>query len=240
MLCVAIGVAVFAFWHILLKPASLAASMHRSIQEIRPSEFDHVIGYTRSRVTTVWFFNEGSRSDKDFVDVYNKVAADLGDMVKLAAVGCNARHEAFCQVSDVKETPKIVMFPPGSAPSLPYQGKMDAKALENQISKLIPDKTTTLNTKASINSFLKSDRAMRKAILFSSKKVSPTMFKALSSDEALMQTVKFGFVSETSSDVVKRFKVNQFPTLILVSEDREEYKGETTFAAVKEWLTSRV
>lgn len=64
------------------------------------------------------------------------------------------------------------------------------------------------------------------------------MWKSLSSDEAFKHTVKFGFVSEADTQIVQRFKVKQFPAILALGEEKVEYKGKSTFAAIKFWLTS--
>jgi len=159
--------------------------------------------------------------------------------VRIAAVSvnCNKWDSDFCEKHGVKETPAVVIYPSGSAPPLLYQGKMEAKELANQIAKLIPDTTTQLRSKAAVDRFLGTDRALQKLLLFSNKKTPPTMWKSLSSDEAFKHTMKFGFVSEADTQIVQRFKVKQFPTILALGEEQVKFKGEPTFAAIKLWLT---
>jgi len=216
----------------------LTAAMNPNIMKISPQEFDEAIGNSHSPVTCVWFFNEESKADGAFLDSYNQVAEDLEGMVTLAAVNCNKWNKAFCDEKGIMKSPAVLLYPT-NAPSFLYQGKMEAKPLENEISKLIPDMTIPLHSKAAIDKFLSTDRALRKVILFSSKKASPTILKTLAFDKSLMEVVKFGFASEADLKAVQRFKVKQFPTLLMIGEEKEEYQGEKTFAAIKQWLTAR-
>jgi len=52
--------------------------------------------------------------------------------------------------------------------------------------------------------------------------------------------VKFGFVSQESTDVVQKYKVKKFPAIYMQrgskAEIKEEYKGEMTFIALKDWV----
>jgi len=52
--------------------------------------------------------------------------------------------------------------------------------------------------------------------------------------------VKFGFVSKESSDIVQKYKVKKFPAVYMhrgaKAEIKEEYKGEMTFTALKDWV----
>merc|ERR1719311_1816587 len=54
-----------------------------------------------------------------------------------------------------------------------------------------------------------------KVILFSSKDKPPTILKALSSETVFKRTVKFGFVSQSDKDMVSKFKVKDFPSILL-------------------------
>jgi len=244
MRCVGAAVLVCALITATLYPSPpkqphFTAGMRHHILHLSSLDFDALVGQSRERVTSVWLYKKDSKEDNAFVEVYNNVANVLGDMAMLAAVECNKQSKAFCDEKGDEKNPTLVIFPIGSAPPLPYRGEMDAKAISNHISKVVPDKTIQLHTKAAVDSFLRTDQAMRKVILFSSKRAPPTMLRALSSDGVLQGNVKFGFVSDTNAKVVQRFKVQRFPTIIMLGEEREEYTGEATFPAIKAWITSR-
>merc|ERR1711865_327105 len=54
------------------------------------------------------------------------------------------------------------------------------------------------------------------------------------------RTVKFGFVQESETDIVSKFKVKKFPSFVMQrgskGETKETYKGEMTFAGLQEWI----
>lgn len=54
------------------------------------------------------------------------------------------------------------------------------------------------------------------------------------------RTVKFGFATEEDKDLVQRFKVKKFPTVIMQrgakAEIKETYSGEMKFLALKDWV----
>jgi len=66
------------------------------------------------------------------------------------------------------------------------------------------------------------------------------MFKALSSETVFRRTVKFAFVSESDTELVNRFKVKKFPTIMMQrgakAETKDTYKGELNFLGLKEWI----
>merc|ERR550532_706703 len=116
---------------------------------------------------------------------------------------------------------------------------MESKALSAKLGRFIPDYTVKL-TKESADAFLTTDPTKPKAVLFSSKKTAPMIWKALSSETVFKRTVKFGFVAEEDKDLVQKFKVKTFPTIILQrgakAEIKETYKGEMKFLALKDWV----
>merc|ERR1719343_1664976 len=103
----------------------------------------------------------------------------------------------------------------------------------------MPDFTTKL-TKENVDAFITTDATKPKVILFSNKKTAPTIWKALSSETVFKRTVKFGFVTEEDAELVAKFKVRKFPSVIMQrgakAEIKEEYKGEMKFLALKDWV----
>merc|ERR1719188_819670 len=104
---------------------------------------------------------------------------------------------------------------------------MEAKSLIGKLSKLIIDLSVKV-TKDNIDTFVTTDPTKPKVILFSNKKSPPTIWKALSSETVFKRTVKFGFASEEDTDLVAKFKVKKFPTVLMQrgakAEIKEEYK----------------
>merc|ERR1719433_1127354 len=66
------------------------------------------------------------------------------------------------------------------------------------------------------------------------------IWKALSSETVFKRTVKFGFVPEDEKDVVSKFKVKKFPSVLMQrgakAEIKEAYSGEMKFLALKDWV----
>merc|ERR1712211_147816 len=114
-----------------------------------------------------------------------------------------------------------------------YEGKMEAKAISSKVSKFIGDNSVKL-TKDSIDGFITTDPTKPKVLLFSNKKTPPTIWKALSSETVFKRTVKFGFVTEDDKDVIQKFKVKKYPTVLMQrgskAEIKETYSGEMKFS----------
>lgn len=62
-----------------------------------------------------------------------------------------------------------------------------------------------------------------KILLFTDKKSTPTVFKALSKKH--IERLNFGEIKQAEAELVKEFGVEAFPTIIALT-DPENYKGE--------------
>merc|ERR550532_1823294 len=132
-----------------------------------------------------------------------------------------------------------MIYPVNPVPAFKYEGKMEAKALGAKLGRLIPDFTVKI-TKENADTFVTTDPTKPKVVLFSNKKSAPMIWKALSSETVFKRTVKFGFASEEEKDVVSKFKVKKFPSVLMQrgakAEIKETYSGEMKFLALKDWV----
>jgi hypothetical protein len=215
-------------------------AMKHDIQQIQANNFDGVISKFRdSAVSILWFFKDDNKADVAFLDEYNKVATDMKGMAKVCAISCT-EYPVFCEKNGVKETPSIMYYPVMPMPAFKYEGKMEAKAIAGKMAKFIPDMYVNKLTKENADAFLTTDPTKPKVVLFSNKKTVPTIWKALSSESVFKRTVRFGFVTEDEADVVAKFKVKKYPTVVMQrgakAELKETFTGEMTFLALKDWV----
>lgn len=233
--------ALFGLW-LLACPASAKLeidAMKHDIQQITASNFDGVIGKFRDTAVSVLWFYKDTKADRDVLEEYNAVAKDLKGMVKVCAINCDD-WDVFCNKNNIKQTPSFMIYPTNPVPAFLYEGKVDKKALVGKVARFIPDMSTKLEDKAAADTWLTSDPTKPKVLLFSDKKSPPTILKALSSETVFKRSLKFAFVSKDNDEVVKRFKVTKFPTIIMQrgskAEVKETYKGDLTFQALKDWV----
>jgi len=214
-------------------------AMKHDIQEITGKNFDGVIAKFRdSQVSSLWFFKDDNAADEKFLDEYNKVAGDLKSMTKITAINCN-EWAKFCDSNKIKESPAIMIYPINPQPAFLYEGKMESKAIGAKVSRLIPDFSHRV-TNENVDTFMTTEATKPKVILFSNKKSPPTILKALSSETVFRRTIKFGFAIEDDVDVVSKFKVKKFPSIVMIrgakAEIKDPYKGEMNFMAIREWV----
>merc|ERR1719356_1053047 len=203
------------------------------------ANFDGVISKFRdSAVSAVWYYKDDNKEDIAFLDEYNKVAGDLKGMVKITAMSCT-EFAPFCKKLGVEQTPTIMIYPVNPMPAFKYEGKLEAKGIAAKVTRFIQDMSTKL-TKDNVDGFVTTDATKPKVVLFSNKKTVPTIWKALSSETVFKRTVKFGFATEEDADLVAKFKVKKYPTVLMQrgskAEIKEEYKGEMKFLALKDWV----
>merc|ERR1719189_3033457 len=213
--------------------------MKHDIQQITMSNFDTVIGKFRdSSVSSLWFFKSDNKADAALLEEYNKVATDLKGMAKICAISCSD-WPVFCDKQGVKETPTVMVYPPNPMPAFKYEGKMERKALAGKVAKFMPDLSTKL-TKDNVDGFITTDPTKPKVMLFSAKKTVPLIWKALSSETVFKRTVKFGFASEEDTEIVAKFKIKKFPTVMMQrgakAETKEVYSGEMKFKPLMDWV----
>jgi hypothetical protein len=214
-------------------------AMKHDIQQITPQNFDGVISKFRdSAVGALWFFDEDNKADAAFFDEYNKLAGDMKGMMKITALNC-AEFRPYCTKQGVKETPHVQIYPLNPMPTFKYEGKLEAKALSGKMSKFLLDQSVKI-TKENVDAFATGDATKPKVFLFSNKKAPPSIWKALSSETVFRRSVKFGFVHEDEKDVVAKYKVTKFPTVIMQrgskAEIKEPYKGDMNFEGLKTWV----
>jgi len=214
-------------------------AMRHDIQQITMSNFDGIISKFRdSAVSSLWFFKDDNKADIAFLDEYNKVAGDLKGMAKVCAISCTD-FPVFCEKQGVKETPTVMIYPTNPMPAFKFEGKLEAKAVAGKVSRFFPDFSTKL-TQENIDTFVTTDPSKPKVLLFSNKKTPPTIWKALSSETVFRRTVKFGFIVEEDKELIEKFKIKKFPTVLMQrgskAEIKELYKGEMTFTGLKDWV----
>lgn len=218
-------------------PAKVAIeAMKHNTQPINPGNFDGVVSkFRETTASSVWYYHSDSAADGKFFEEYEKVATDMKGMVKTTALDCT-EHPKFCKKQGVTSTPHVQMYPIVPMPAFKFEGKLEAKPLSSQLARMVPDLSTKLTTET-VDAWLTTDSSKPKLLLFSNKKSPPTMWKALSTDTVFKRSVKFGFVTEEDKDLVQRFKVTKFPTILrqVGTKKPDKYAGELTFLALKEW-----
>jgi len=104
-----------------------------------------------------------------------------------------------------------------------YRGEMVPEKIINAAAKKMQNFVNSVND-GNYDSFVDRDRMTKnKIMLFTDKKSTPTVFKALSKKH--IDRLNFGEVKQSETELLKAFGVTTFPTIIALTEP-EDYKGE--------------
>lgn len=152
--------------------------------------------------------------------------------------------------------PRMVLLLPPKVRVNPYTGKINnytekkytsqevsPKSIYKFITDNIPDYSTTLNND-NIDTFL-SDYDYNKLLLFTDKDYTPLLFRGLSGK--FYDKLKFGLIKVDQKDILSRFKIMRFPTLLMYtvidegvtqySPALDIYNGETNGKDLSEALS---
>jgi DnaJ family protein C protein 16 len=92
--------------------------------------------------------------------------------------------------------------------------------------------------KDNYNDFISTHTERYHVLLFTSKKSTPPLFKALSKD--YLNHLSFGEIRQSESELIKTFNVNQFPTLMVITNEESNevdiFKDELKYDTIKKFL----
>jgi len=90
---------------------------------------------------------------------------------------------------------------------------------------------------SNLNSYLESKLDKPKVMLFGDQKVPPFVLKAVA--HTFYDTMHVGYVQNTEEEIVKKYKITTFPTLMMIRRRNEKpilFKGELKFNNVFDFL----
>ena len=179
--------------------------------------------YRRNEVWIIFFYKSNDKASKAYKDVLREVAEKLYGIIKVAAINCHEEaDDALCEDFMVYDIPKILVFPANiRAEPLTYNGAIQygpiASFAVGQMESFVK-----LVTEGTYTSFVQEEFDRTKVILFTSKKVTPPLLRALSKE--FKGRIVFGEVRESSASLINKFRITSFPT-ILVLGDPDNYSG---------------
>lgn len=100
--------------------------------------------------------------------------------------------------------------------AIPYrESEVTYKKIYNYILANLPDFSVNIDSVKKLDDFnSKDDKDINKVILFSKKAKTPAIFKALTSE--FKNKLRFGFISQEREDLVSKYGIKSFPTIIVL------------------------
>jgi hypothetical protein len=119
----------------------------------------------------------------------------------------------------------------------------EKKGLRKTLYRLLSGEHVTNLSDESIDAFMAQEDHLPKVVLFSNKKNTPSLYKALSTE--FSKEMHFGFFANPSDSILKKFKIKsgQLPKLLLQESGHGKktqiYDGELNFSSIHEWINLR-
>lgn len=190
--------------------------------------------YKRNEIWMVNFYKLSDKKSRDLKDEWITLANKLYGIIKVAAVNCDDEEE-LCEEYDVKAYPTILYFPENTASKHEvYKGDKNYAGVSNFAVSKMQSFVRFVNSN-NFNEYIESEPESSKILLFTEKKSTPPLLKALSKE--FKGKVLFGEVRSSDSGLVEKYSVSKFPSLIGISSDQtQEYNGEYNRDKLEKWV----
>jgi curved DNA-binding protein CbpA len=169
---------------------------------------------SRNLMWIVQFYGSRSRKSREFTGVWNNLANRLEGFAKIAAVNCDI-NEDTCREYNVKKYPVIYIFPPGEDEAFLYTGSKDYRSINDFVLTNLPGKLESL-TSSSFFQFLATEPDKPKFILFCENKETWPVVKQVAL--TFLDQAMFGEVRSNERELVRKYNVESFPSLIVVTQ----------------------
>jgi len=158
----------------------------------------------------------------------------MDGILKLGGIDCNVNN-ARCSKEGIQKFPTVRVYPPQPIPAYNYDGELNGKNIAASASSYVQSLVQEV-TDDNMEGFLKANPAIPKVILFTDKENTPMLWKGVSI--RFEEKITFGIARKSQSDVVGKFSVKKFPSIILQKTgDRKPhiYDGPIKFKDIFEW-----
>ncbi|CAD8199025.1 unnamed protein product [Paramecium pentaurelia] len=172
--------------------------------------------YRREEVWVIYFYlpnGEGQKHKK----VVTELAEKYEGIFRVAAIDCED-DEALCEDEfQVKRYPSISIYASRlSAEPIKYKGKWEVNDLVKEAVDLMEDFVIILS---GFNFQEYIEKSKPKVILFTNKKSTPPLFKALSKE--FKGKLEFAMIRQSERQLASIFKITEFPSLIVAQNDQD-------------------
>lgn len=180
-------------------------------------------------ISVVHFYKPEDGQSKDDQGKYEKFAIDHKQMLRVGAVNCED-FPVICNKENVESFPTYRVYPPVPVPTIDVDvaGGLDVDKLKKSCYRHIGSRVIEL-TENNYETFRTDNPSKPKMLLFTEKKSTPVVFKALSTH--FDQTLEFGIIRPSEESLLKKFKINgnypQFFLLKNVDAKPQKYDGDS-------------
>ncbi|CAG8890049.1 unnamed protein product [Penicillium egyptiacum] len=209
--------------------------------QLNPKTYNSLIANS-NHTSIIEFYAPWCGHCKNLKPAFEKAAKNLDGLAKVAAINCDDdENKPFCGQMGVQGFPTLKIVTPSKKPGKPrvedYQGPRSAKGIVDAVVDRIPNHVKRATDK-DLDKWLGQNEDRPKAILFTEKGTTGALIRALAVD--FLGAIDIAQVRNKESASVKKFGVNEFPTLVLIpSADAEPkiYAGDLKKKPITEFLS---
>ncbi|PVH73283.1 thioredoxin-domain-containing protein [Cadophora sp. DSE1049] len=239
----ALAVAATALLAALPVNAGLYGKSSKVIQ-LDGKNYDRLIAQS-NYTSIVEFYAPWCGHCKNLQPAYEKAAANLQGLAKVAAIDCDEEsNKPFCGQMGVQGFPTLKIVKPGKTPGRPivepYEGPRTAKGIVDAVIDKIPNLVKRVDDKT-LEAWLAESNETAKAILFSDKGKTSALLKAIAID--FKGSINVAQIRNTDKEKasLELFGITKFPTLLLLPGGKEAegivYEGEMKKDPMVKFLT---
>lgn len=225
---------------LLLCGANGMYSKQSPVLQVDGRSYENLIARS-NHTSIVEFYAPWCGHCKNLQPAYEKAAKSLTGLAKVAAIDCDEEaNKPFCGSMGVKGFPTLKIVRPGKKPGRPmvedYNGGRTAKAIVDAVIDKIPNHVKRL--KNADFEVWAAEGNSPKAVLFSDKGTVSALLKSVAID--FLGALSVGQVRDKETELVSKFGVEKYPTLILLPGSGQEpmtYDGELKKEAITKFLS---
>lgn len=176
--------------------------------------------YRRREIWFVFFYKPNNSDLEKNVEMWKTLAEKTYGIFKIGAISCK-KDEEICEEFNIHKTPLFLYFPEGTGTEEVYKGKKTVDDFFKFGSQRMQSFVRVINSN-NYGDFINENNHMHKAVLFTQRKTTPPLFKALS--KHFKDKINFGEIRQSEKELAQRFEVVNYPTVLVIS-DGENYKG---------------
>lgn len=184
----------------------------------------------------ILFYKSKDAGIKELTEMWKTLAEKTYGIFKIASCNCKEEEE-LCEEFSIYSTSEIVFFPETGDDEEKYKGLKQWEKIFQFGSTRMQSFVRTINNE-NYGDFITSQPQNHKVLLFTSKKVTPPLLKAIS--KAYRDKLNFGEVRQSETELIQRFKIDKFPSLIVISDgenyDSIAYDGPMSRDSIEKFL----
>ncbi|CAD8209302.1 unnamed protein product [Paramecium pentaurelia] len=213
-------------------------------------------------VSLVYFYSDQCENCQRAAGLIEKVAEDQEGIINVYGTNCDEINKdpksneqiPYCSSDVIQHLPQITFFEPPRQSINPYtnekmiatehrfQGEASPQSLGQYGYKFIPNHVIRINTLEELKKFETSDSKLNKVILFTKRKETSPLLKAMNIH--YLERVKFGEIvaSPETQSLLDEFDIKDLPQLVGLENNgdntynREIFDGDLLFKPIKKFV----